>query len=81
MDFPPLIRAYDAIEAQVRLIAPLHTPNQLGALVSFSFNLFVGRTDIILMHNAGQYQQAAHLIANHKFMPTRRIAEAILYLS
>jgi len=58
-----LVREYDAYEAQVRKLVKVPvTANQLGALVSFAFNVGIGAlrsSTLLKMLNAGNYAGAS----------------------
>lgn len=88
-----LLKEYQAYEAKVRRLVkvPL-TANQLGALVSFAFNVGVGAlgsSTLLRLLNAGNYQGAAAQFARWNKaggralagLIRRRSAEARLFLS
>ena len=87
-----VVEEYDAFEAKVRRIVtvPL-TANQLGALVSFAYNLGVGAlasSTLLRLLNAGDYKGAAAQFAQWNKaggrvlagLTKRRAAEAALFL-
>ena len=87
-----VVEEYDAFEARVRRIVtvPL-TANQLGALVSFAYNLGVGAlrdSTLLRLLNAGDYKGAAAQFARWDKaggrvlagLTKRRAAEAALFL-
>jgi lysozyme len=86
-----LIKEYDAKEADVlKLVKVPLTPNQLGALVSLTFNIGagnLGKSTLLRKLNAGDYAGAAAQFAVWKFaagkvmkgLVTRRANEAALF--
>ncbi|MDH2135118.1 lysozyme [Sphingobium yanoikuyae] len=89
-----LIEEYDAFETAVlKLLGKAKTTaNQLGALVSFAYNLGIGalaKSTLLTKHLVGDYAGAAREFAKWKFgggrvlpgLIKRRAAEAALYLS
>ncbi|QHD66809.1 glycoside hydrolase family protein [Sphingobium yanoikuyae] len=87
-----LIKGYDAYEAQVRALVKVPvSANQLGALVSFAFNVGVGAlrsSTLLKMLNAGNYAGAAQQFARWDKasgrvlagLTKRRAAEAALFV-
>ncbi|WIA55086.1 lysozyme [Sphingobium sp. WTD-1] len=87
-----LIKEYDAYEAQVRALVKVPvSANQLGALVSFAFNVGVGAlrsSTLLRMLNAGNYAGAAQQFARWDKaggrvlagLTKRRAAEAMLFV-
>ncbi|WP_423301192.1 lysozyme [Sphingobium salicis] len=87
-----LIKGYDAYEAQVRALVKVPvSANQLGALVSFAFNVGVGAlrsSTLLKMLNAGNYAGAAQQFARWDKaggrvlagLTKRRTAEAALFV-
>lgn len=87
-----LLNEYDGYEGQIReLVKVPVSANQLGALVSFAFNLGVGAlrsSTLLKMLNAGNYAGAAGQFARWnkaggkvlKGLVTRRAAEASLFV-
>ncbi len=87
-----VVEEYDAFEARVRRIVtvPL-TPNQLGALVSFAYNVGTGAlasSTLLRLLNAGDYKGTAAQFARWNKaggkvlagLTKRRAAEAALFL-
>lgn len=87
-----LLKEYDGYEAKVRALVKVPvSANQLGALVSFAFNVGVGAlrsSTLLKMLNAGNYAGAAGQFARWnraggkvlKGLVTRRAAEAALFV-
>jgi len=87
-----LLNDYDGYEGQVReLVKVPVTANQLGALVSFAFNVGIGSlrsSTLLKMLNSGNYAGAAGQFARWnkaggkvlKGLVTRRAAEASLFV-
>lgn len=87
-----LISEYDAYEAKVRALVKVPVgANQLGALVSFAFNVGVGAlrsSTLLKMLNAGNYAGAAQQFARWDKaggrvlagLTKRRAAEAALFV-
>lgn len=87
-----LIKEYDAYEAQVRALVKVPvSANQLGALVSFTFNVGVGAlrsSTLLKMLNAGNYAGTAQQFARWDKaggrvltgLTKRRAAEAALFV-
>lgn len=87
-----LLNEYDGYEGQIReLVKVPVTANQLGALVSFAFNVGIGAlrsSTLLKMLNSGNYAGAAGQFARWnraggkvlKGLVTRRAAEASLFV-